>query len=300
MGMALLKDWHGRFYKVIENLYQFIILGVKERNMFHLKFSSFILQNHRIEHEIDIKGRIHVLSAKSKSWVSHAEGSEQTRPIWGASGLCCWALAALCDMPRGKLFWKWFAVGFAHDLKQENCPQHSAQSIGISWMGQVAAEELLCTDWHILSCWGAPVAAELAHSSPFSVLQEYPEVQSPLFSLSPTPEYPVMLAVLAACLDQRHRAMEVLPLCLLGEHSLRAGETLGQVCGCLVGWRRLPLHPAPSSCVGASCLEHGEGAAPCPKSLYLPLKLLLAGHTGSVWLFLAMLSPFCQPTESLL
>lgn len=66
MGMALLKDWPGRFYKVIGNLYQFIIPGVKERNMFHLKFSSFILQNYRIKHKIDVKGRMHMLSVKSE------------------------------------------------------------------------------------------------------------------------------------------------------------------------------------------------------------------------------------------
>lgn len=63
MGTALLKDWFDRFYKVIGNLYQFISPGVKERKMFHLNFSPFILQNHRIKHEIDIKGRIPVLSA---------------------------------------------------------------------------------------------------------------------------------------------------------------------------------------------------------------------------------------------
>lgn len=39
MGMALLKDWHGRFYKVIGNLYQFIILGVKEE---YVSFKIFI------------------------------------------------------------------------------------------------------------------------------------------------------------------------------------------------------------------------------------------------------------------
>lgn len=166
--------------------------------------------------------------------------------------------------PEANRFGNYLLLALPHDLKQENCPQLSAQSIGISWIGQVAAEGLLCTDWHILSWWGAPVAAEIAHFSPFSVLQEYPWVQTPLFSLCPTP---VLLAVLAACLDQRHTAMEVLPpcLCVFGERSLGAGGTLGQVCGhgkgCPVGWRRLPLHPAPSSCVGASCLEHGEGAA---------------------------------------
>lgn len=52
--------------------------------MFHLKFSSFILQNRRIKHEIDLKGRIHVVSAKSESWASHAEGSEQMRASLGS------------------------------------------------------------------------------------------------------------------------------------------------------------------------------------------------------------------------
>lgn len=96
MGTALLKDWHGRFYKVIGNLYQFIIPGVKERNMFHLNFSSFILHNHKIKHEIDIKGRIPVLSAEGESWVSHAEGSEQTRASLGGE----WALLLDLHCPR--------------------------------------------------------------------------------------------------------------------------------------------------------------------------------------------------------
>lgn len=34
-------------------------------------------------------------------------------PVWGVSGLCCWTFTALGDMPRGKSFWKLFAVGFA-------------------------------------------------------------------------------------------------------------------------------------------------------------------------------------------
>lgn len=43
MGMALLKDWRGRFYKIIGNLYQFIIPGVIQRNIFNLKWFLFFV-----------------------------------------------------------------------------------------------------------------------------------------------------------------------------------------------------------------------------------------------------------------